>query len=487
MKNKKFIIFVLALLLVLPVTYAKITNDEIYGVSIYGDVDVDNDNVWDSYDNLLYNATYVTTTGVTELNITIGGNHTQGSFNETHEVIFYDQTDVMVNFTYNFTDSALDLSKVVIEKALTYIIVNFSGQLKNNKTLFLEDNSFVSLCVKNAEINSISEMSAGCTGSNEIDFTTCLGNNTGVNVNGVICRDNGTRISVQNLSYSAIRGTLVSIPPPTTPPSGGGGGTSTITKFTISEERISVSLKQGETSMKGITITNNGGSTLTFSITNPSLEEFVRLSETSFSIAPGKSKTISLDFLAREDTIPDLYLGKLLITSGGTTKEILVSVEVESKKSLFDVSLEIPEDFLQINRGDKLFIKLNLYRIESKEQRVDVELEYRILNSKGKVVIFDSDTVAVETSLSLIHEFDISQNIVPGEYQVYVKAIYKGDVGSATSSFEVVRKKITGLSKIFILLIIILSIFITLIIFFYETRKIKAKIKKRIDIGDLKK
>jgi hypothetical protein len=220
---KKIPILFLLILLALPIIYAGNTNEGIYGVGLYGANDTDRDMIPDYADNLLYNSTYVTTTGVTTLNITTGGNHSHYSFNDTQETIFYDQANVMVNFTHNFSKSILDLSKVEIQKAPTYIIVNFSGQLENNKTLYLADDSFVSLCVKNKEISSISEMSSDCTGDNETDFTTCLGN-TGVTLNGINCTDEGTRIRVENLQYSAIRGTTSAVTPPSTPPSGGGGG-----------------------------------------------------------------------------------------------------------------------------------------------------------------------------------------------------------------------------------------------------------------------
>ena len=484
MKNKKFIIFVLVLLLVLPITYAKITNDGIYGVSIYGAVDVDNDAVWDSYDNLLYNATYVTTTGVTELNVTVGGNIAQGTFNDTHEVVVKNQTDLIANFTHNFTKSILDLSLVSIQKTSTYLIVNFSNQVQENKTLYIEDNSFIGLCVKDEEISSITEMSTACTGTNETDFTTCLGNNTGVNLNGVICIDNGTIISVQNLSYSAIRGTLATPVTPVTPSGGGGGGGTTSSSFTITPTKISTTIKQGETSLESMVITNTGNSLVTISLQESGLGDLIRISELSLTLGAGESKIIFLDFLAREDTSPDLYMGKLLISGGGITKEILVVVEVESKESLFDVMLDIPEEFSQVAPGNNMFVKINLFRLQSTEKRVDVTLIYSIRNSLGEEVIQHSETVAVETSASLIHEFEIHQNM-KGDYILYVQAIYEDTISSASGSFEVTKTSVSSREKTFILFALCLFIILAVIIYIYESRKISHKIKRKIGLESL--
>jgi len=171
--------------------------------------DSDSDGIADNNDLLEGNESSVSTTGITNLNITVGGNSTSGTYSGVQEVIFYDSTDIMINFTHNFTVSELDLSRVTTIKATNSIIVNLSGQVQinYNKTLYIDDNNFVALCMKDAEISSISEVSSGCNGANETDFTSCLGNSNGVILNGINCTDEGTRIKIDNLRYSAIKGT----------------------------------------------------------------------------------------------------------------------------------------------------------------------------------------------------------------------------------------------------------------------------------------
>jgi hypothetical protein len=130
----------------------------------------------------------------------------------------------LINFTHNFTSSTkLDLSKVHITVTSTSIVVNFSGQLNESKTLYLTDNSFISLCVKDAEMGDVSEISSACTGSNETDLTTCLGVSTGTTVNNITCYDLGSRIMIENLSYSGIKGS-VAVASSSSGGSGGGGG-----------------------------------------------------------------------------------------------------------------------------------------------------------------------------------------------------------------------------------------------------------------------
>ncbi|MFH0832320.1 MAG: hypothetical protein V1900_01175, partial [Candidatus Aenigmatarchaeota archaeon] len=183
--------------------------------------DSDNDGVTDSQDNLEGNTSSVSATGVSDLNVTVGGNSTSGSYNEIKEVAFYESSVKIINFTHNFSSSELDMGKITVIKSTNSIIVNLSGQLQSNynKTIYIDDNSFVALCVKDAEISAISEISSGCNGANETDFSSCL--SASATINGITCADEGTRIRVSNLRYSAIKGTPAT---PAPAPSGGGGG-----------------------------------------------------------------------------------------------------------------------------------------------------------------------------------------------------------------------------------------------------------------------
>lgn len=186
--------------------------------------DLDSDGVLDSVDNLEGNESNVIKSGINNLNITINRNSTRGTYNGSQEIIFYDSSDPIVNFTHNFSASELDLRKVSITKTSTSLIVNLSGQLQSsyNKTLYISDNSFISLCVKDAEISSISEISSSCTGSNETDLTSCIGGN--LSSNGIDCTDLGSQFKIENLKYSGIRGTQATPSGSSGGSSGGGGG-----------------------------------------------------------------------------------------------------------------------------------------------------------------------------------------------------------------------------------------------------------------------
>ena len=198
--------------------------------------DADDDTIGDSVDNLKGNENSPIVSGINRLNITVGGNSTYGSYNDTREIIFYNSTQRIMNFTFNFTNSSLDLGKIRIIKTVNSLIVNLSGQLQEGyrKTIYIEDNNFAELCVKDSEVTNISEISTGCGEPDETNFTDCLGNSSGVTRNTLLCKDTGEIIEIGNLMYSAARGTcaveeVVDVPTGSSG-SGGGGGSLNISK-----------------------------------------------------------------------------------------------------------------------------------------------------------------------------------------------------------------------------------------------------------------
>ena len=179
--------------------------------------DLDGDGVIDFSDTLIGNSSSISGTGIASINVSIGGRPTNGSFSGKKEIVFRNGTNSIMNFTFNFSKGTLNLSRISVKLAENSLIVDLSNQLQNaNKTLYLKNKDFVKLCVKDKDISSISEVSSGCNGANETDFSDCLNNATGMMRNGIFCRDNGT-IIVSNLRHSAILGTPKTTVPPSIP------------------------------------------------------------------------------------------------------------------------------------------------------------------------------------------------------------------------------------------------------------------------------
>ncbi|MEM4337115.1 MAG: right-handed parallel beta-helix repeat-containing protein, partial [Candidatus Woesearchaeota archaeon] len=111
-------------------------------------------------------------TGIRDINIEITGIKEGEQISGLHEVKIKDGDRTLVKFDFNFTDNILNLSNIIIEKqkegdikGYTYI----SGVGGVTKTLYLDKiNPYLKyVCIKDEEIESISEISNNCHGNNE--------------------------------------------------------------------------------------------------------------------------------------------------------------------------------------------------------------------------------------------------------------------------------------------------------------------------------
>jgi len=185
-----------------------------------------------------------------------------------------------------------------------------------------------------------------------------------------------------------------------------------------------------------------------------------------------------LDFLARENTIPDLYMGKIIIKGDGIEKEVLIAIEVETKKPLFDVRVEIPRKFLYVIPGEELFAEIELYNL-GETGRIDVNLEYFIKDDEESIIVSEQETLAVETRTNFIKKFEIPEDIKFGKYIFYVKVTYDEEVASASAWFSVGKKPFFTL-RIILIIGIILVIILIIMLYKFEKKKIKKSLFKPI-------
>jgi flagellar biosynthesis regulator FlbT len=221
-------------------TSGNLNNNESILFEVYT-TDVDNDGHLDRNDTLIGNESNVGgLSGINTLNITVGGNQTNGTFTRNQEIRIMDNNTLLVNFTHNFSASNLNLTLITINQNGSGLWVNLSGQLQDdiNKTLFVSDNNFTTLCAKDAEVTSLADISTACTGDSETNLTSCLGNSTGITIGNITCTDQGTTLKIENLRFSGILGIPSSSESSeessssSSGSSGGGGGSSSSTKTT---------------------------------------------------------------------------------------------------------------------------------------------------------------------------------------------------------------------------------------------------------------
>jgi hypothetical protein len=268
--------------------------------------------------------------------------------------------------------------------------------------------------------------------------------------------------------------------PVSTPPGGGGGGSRRVTEFILDKNQLSISLNPGETKKENITITNNGAAAINIQIENL-IKDFITIEESSFTINSGESKTLRIEVIAKEDVVPDLYLGKIIIKGGGASKEVFISVEVESRGALLDVRAEIEKKYKKILPGEEILSQIRLFNLGG-DGRADVLIEYEIKDYEGNDIVSETESLAIETQSSFIKKIKVPENTKEGMYVFYVKASYNGKVASASDNFEVVSAKKINKEIIYIIITILAIIMGGIIYRFIINRKGRRKFLREKEI-----
>ena len=146
---------------------------------------------------------------------------------------------------------------------------------------------------------------------------------------------------------------------------------------------------------------------------------------------------------------PGIYTGKILVNG----KEVLVSVNVNTKELLFDVGIVIPGQLKSIIVGDKLESEITLIPMGEKP-RLDVTLNYYIKDFNGRTFLTESETILVEEQKTFKKEF-MTQNLVDGDYILGMELIYPNGVATSTSHFQIRSTEISLLGDYKIILLIL--------------------------------
>lgn len=122
---------------------------------------------------------------------------------------------------------------------------------------------------------------------------------------------------------------------------------------------------------------------------------------------------------------------------------------------------------IRVAPGEFLPISVKLINFGGRE-RVDVTIDYQVLDKNNNVLITQNETVAVETSASFVKNIQIPHSMAPGEYYALSKIVYRGQEVPATSRFSFsVEKKIAGIFVsmfiLYVAIIIVVGIFFVVV------------------------
>jgi len=164
--------------------------------------------------------------------------------------------------------------------------------------------------------------------------------------------------------------------------------------------------------------------------------------------------------------------------------------EIE-KNALFDMFVDIPSQYCNVEIDKDILFSIKLVNLGS-EGRIDVLLDYGVVDKNGECILCKTETVAVETQATFVRQFDLT-GIPKGRYDVLGKITYAdGKIAETTNSFEIVKsaRKINITLIAWIIIVSLITSFIILLIYkskpLIEKMLVKAKIKKIVKGGNFK-
>ncbi|MCH8067086.1 MAG: hypothetical protein IIC69_00720, partial [Nanoarchaeota archaeon] len=374
----------------------------------------------------------VTLVGGNVINYTIRVNDTAGNFRTNDTIItVVDKIAPVINGTLNKSLSNILQNDVInVSFNATDEIELSDGTIIINETGF---NRYFNFSLEGKTAAGFSQnFTINCTAGCVINVTGRV-NDTSGNI-----KQNETIFTV----------TEEEIPPgttTTTTTTGGGGGGGArgggivLPKkdFSVDLNTIKSSILQGETKTTTLRVKNTGGTKLQFSVEIQNLGKFIEVSDDSFELGPDESKTITFSFTASENELPDVYSGKIVIKADGIEKSIITIIEVTERKALFDVSIAVDKNYKKVLKDQEVKIDIDLTNLGTLAP-VDVELFYAIKDLDENIIVFKTESLAVNDRLTVSRSLQIPNDLEVGKYIVYVRVLYNDQIAASSDLFEVV-------------------------------------------------
>jgi hypothetical protein len=299
---------------------------------------------------------------------------------------------------------------------------------------------------------------------------------------------NSNSTSIQNFTVAAL-------PPPENPPSTGGGEEEeeASAEQTISKERrysfivdpesgFIIELIKGEDKTISFKVINTGNVEDTFNIDIFGLDGFDKLiNKNNFTLPSGSTIVITVNFAAKNNLLPDIYIGSIRVKTPHATKTLPVIIELNELHILLALNLTIINntEFLPTQNVSANIEIINMKDVQPRE----VYLYYAIADFNGNIINSASDQFVFDArSATIQKQLQLPLDIKVGPYIFFARIITNSSIAVSSDSFIVGEKRnLAGfiLGNIWILLLIA-AILIALLILATEHRN-----RKRLNLLNL--
>jgi len=255
---------------------------------------------------------------------------------------------------------------------------------------------------------------------------------------------------------------------------GGGGGTpvvetpKTVNDFSVTPSSIQEQIPLGASKTSAIIIRNTGSTQLDFALSISTINDFVSLSSSGFSLGPGQEKSLDINIIGKQ---LGSYFGEIRVAAAGIEKAVTIVLDIQSTQVLFDVKIDIPSAYKEVEPGEDLKTQITLFNVGS-GKKVDVTPTYIIKDKGGSVVYESSETFAVEVQKSYTKTIRMPKDLNPGDYLAIVELRYENSFAVSSELFKIVQKKPeavsipalnTSITFVFIIFAGLLSLFVYLL------------------------
>jgi len=199
---------------------------------------------------------------------------------------------------------------------------------------------------------------------------------------------------------------------------------------------------------------------LTFSI-DGNVSSMIELDKESLSISPNSNDQLLMTIFGQGAT--GLYTGNL--TVGGSINETInISLDLLSEDRLAVEAL-----LIRLEPVKRTALPGSTFQFETDfqnlltDQEYPVQLTFTLQDSSGNKTIWtDNSNIFIKTSLSMIRNIPLSDDLLPGDYVLRVSANYLGLSSGASTTFKVLlpfyQYRLFGLLKLWQLFLILIGL-----------------------------
>ena len=196
---------------------------------------------------------------------------------------------------------------------------------------------------------------------------------------------------------------------------------------------LKVSLREGDSVDKSISVSSDEGGLFTLSVENVL---GIVLSEYDFVLEPFEEEQVVVQF-STEDLATGVYVGHIRIENLGEVSVIPVIFEVESEDVFFDVNLDIPPQFTQLEPGESLIAQVQIFDLTEGLGPITVEMEYFLYNIDGNILSSESESVVIDGQTSFTKTQTLPFEIEFGDYVYSTVARFGSSAGASSAIFSV--------------------------------------------------